>query len=1153
MELSKGFLFHNRYLLVSLLGTGASAQVWKAKDTKANNLVVALKIFAENTGMNSYGLQEFEKQFTTVFNMKHSNLLPPTGYDIFQGRPYLVMQYCENGSCTSMAGRMEEEDILKFLHDVSAGLEYLHDHNIIHQDIKPDNIMLDDNCNFMVTDFGISVSANGSLYDSNGMSGGTRAYMGPERFEGITLPASDMWSLGASAIELLTNNPPYGEHGGLLQTQGEPLPELSVKLQPEIKSMILSCLTKDPNHRIKANEIRQKIELYWETGSWKKTSQKKTIAIVATVAASILMCLGIFLWDYNRTKTYYYKDYVEIWGVPEGVGRVGFWEAKHMHRLYRFEFSQGKVRRVSHVNSLGKIIPDTESERNERPIDQDIYYTSEGKVSRIKVRDNNGKVLLVKAFNENLTTMSFQYDDKHNTERAIAAQTVGYDRMLENDDSKKSKITRWLLEYNEKGYVTRLKFAGLDNSAMNDDNKIYGRKMVYDSKGRITEIHYIGKNDEPQPTKWGLGIKKFFYDTDDNWVKAEYYTVDGQPAYDDADGVGIYEMEYDKYGNVATTYHKDGNGQLMLPKKTGVAGSITEYDDKGFIVKQTCLGIDKTPIFVASSGFAGYTAKCDDNGFVIEQEFFDTDGNVCETTLGYSKLVMVKDELGNELESWRYNINGELCLGPDGIAGTTYKYDSLGNIVEIVYYGKDKKPTFNEHGDAGIRLKYDDRNLRIEWMSLDENLNPTFNNNHICLIRYEYDKRGNMTKMAFYDADGTKLVQSNENVAGWNIKYDDLGNEIERSFFDSNNSLCEVVGGYAKMATTFDQNGHIKSQRYYNENGNLTTVNGITGTDYVCDERGNVVIEKPISTNGNLAAGRTEVHYKFDKLDNCIEESYFNNGNAVDCYNGYHKVTHIFNSRNQIMETRYYDKNSQLTLTTNEGIAILKNEYDNKGNRIKSFYYGIDETPIVSKEGWASSTYEYDALGNTIKQCFFGIDGNPTDPKVMVPVGICEYDKHNNMVYLAAQDGNGNFIKNPNTGWAISRMEYDNRSRLVSQAYYDEYDKPVKINNGCHKTIYKYDANGNKTEEAYYGTDGKPTLVNGVHIEKYMYDDNGNLTLYALYDRSGKPTNCDAGFHKIVITYDNGTPVSRKFYTATSSFLASQSYDKVRGEWNIRK
>jgi len=121
---------------------------------------------------------------------------------------------------------------------------------------------------------------------------------------------------------------------------------------------------------------------------------------------------------------------------------------------------------------------------------------------------------------------------------------------------------------------------------------------------------------------------------------------------------------------------------------------------------------------------------------------------------------------------------------------------------------------------------------------------------------------------------------------------------------------------------------------------------------------------------------------------------------------------------------------------------------------------------------------------------------------------------------------------------------------MLSQAYYDEHDKPMKGNNGCHKVTYKYDGNGNKIEEAYFGTDGKATLVNGVHLEKYTYDEKGNMTLYALYDQSGKPKNCEAGFQKIIIAYDNGTPSSRKYYTASGSLLATQSYNKTKGEWN---
>ncbi len=1149
MELKKGILFHNRYALVSHIGSGASAQVWEARDTKANNLIVALKIYTETSGMSSYGLQHFETQFTTVYNMKHSNLLPPTGYDVCDGCPYLVMQYCENGSCTGMATRMDEEDIIKFLHDVSAGLEYLHDHNIIHQDIKPDNIMLDDNCNFMVTDFGISVAADTDLYDSAGMSGGTRAYMGPERFEGTTVTASDMWSLGASIVELIIGNPPYGDHGGLLQTQGEPLPELPDNLQPEVRSMILSCLERDPNKRITASEMRRKIELYWETGAWQVPSQRKTVAIVATAIAAVLMCVGIFLWDYNRTKVYYYKDYTEQWGVPQGIGRVFSWQAYHMNRVYRFEYTHGKLHRVSHVNSRDIVIVDNESERAERPWDQELFYTSDGKLSRVKVRDNNGKVLYVKSYNENLSRMTFQYDDKHNTERAIASNTVAYGRMLEDNSAKHGKITRWLLEYDKNGYVKRVKFAAADNSPVGDDNNIYGREMTYDAKGRVVEVHYLGRNDEPMSTKWGLGIKKFFYDSDDNWVRAEYFAPDGTPALDDSDGVSVYVMEYDKNDNVVSAYYNDGDGNPMITKKQGYAGVSNVFDDRGFPVKTMILDVDRNPMFIPKEGCAGYTREFDDNGFVIRQVSIDTEGNPCNAANGVGITTTVNDNHGNVLEEWFHDLDGELCLNDAGIAGYTGKYDSVGNQIEIINYDISKIPTLSSEGYAGVRYGYEERGLLTEQVNLDTLLNPAYDYNHISIARYEYDSRGNTTRIAFFDPSGEKLVLSNENVAGWNMKYDDLGNEVERTFFNENNAPCAVKFGYARLVHTYDKNGFLQSDRYYDINGALTLVKGIAGTDYVCDERGNTVVERPVSTNGQLAPGQYEMHYKYDAFDNPVEVSYFRDGATVVNKEGYHKAAMAYNSRNQMVEICYYDKTSQLVSATSEKVAIVRYEYDSRGNRVKCSYFGVDSKPCEGREHWASSTYEHDVFGNITRQCFFDVNGKPTDPAKMVPVGICEYDKHGNMTMIGAQDGNGNYIKN-NEGWAIQRMGYDNRSQLLWRAYYGPDEKPIAISEGCHRATYKHDNRGNIVEVAYFGVDDKPCLVDGYHVEKMDYDDRGNLVQMAVYNTEGKPVDAASGFHRVVITNDNGTQVLRKYYTAQGTLFATQTYNKNTNEWS---
>ena len=512
MELYKGLLFHNRYILIAPLGCGASAEVWKARDTKANNLTVALKIFSQHSEMDSYGLQNFEREFTSVYNMKHSNLLPPTGYDISEGRPYLIMQYCENGSCSSMIGRVEEEDLIKFLHDVSAGLEYLHDHNIIHQDIKPDNILLDDNCNFMVTDFGISVNADNGIFQSNGMSGGTRAYMGPERFEGITNNASDMWSLGATAVELLTGNPPYGEHGGLLQAEGEPLPELP-NLQPEVKDMVLSCLSQDPNLRITANRIRQKIELYWETGSWIKHSPLKSWIKIITGILSILLCGCIYVWDYNRTKIYYYKDYSEYWGVPKGIGRLSRNEFSHRESSYRFEYRQHKLRRTALVNSTGKVVGHTDTEHmNSRYSDVYYYYTDHGKIDYKTIFNTSGRMLFKMDFDENLKTVTFRQNDEYGTEMNLDANTNVLYKNNTSTIGEKSHISRYLLSYDETGLLIERKYVGLQNIPACDKDRIYGQRYKYDSKGRKIEEAYIGADGTLASNNNGLAIRVYSYD-----------------------------------------------------------------------------------------------------------------------------------------------------------------------------------------------------------------------------------------------------------------------------------------------------------------------------------------------------------------------------------------------------------------------------------------------------------------------------------------------------------------------------------------------------------------------------------------------------------------------------------------------------------------
>ena len=155
------------------------------------------------------------------------------------------------------------------------------------------------------------------------------------------------------------------------------------------------------------------------------------------------------------------------------------------------------------------------------------------------------------------------------------------------------------------------------------------------------------------------------------------------------------------------------------------------------------------------------------------------------------------------------------------------------------------------------------------------------------------------------------------------------------------------------------------------------------------------------------------------------------------------------------------------------------------------------------------------------------------------------------MVYIAAQDGKGHFIINPNQGWAIAKMTYDNRSNCTSSAYYDPNEKPILCKDGYHKVVKTYNNDDKVMTETYFGKDSKPMLVNGVHKTKYDYNTSGNQTLIAFYGVDGKAKDCDGGFHKVITSYDNsGQPALRKYYVANGSQIATQSYNKQTETWN---
>jgi len=307
MELKENAKFgeQGKYRLIDPLGRGGYSVVWLAEDT-LTEINVALKIFAPGTGLDNDGIDIFKEEFKLVFNLKHSNILCPTSFGIFEGMPYLVMSYYERGSSSKLAGNIDEATIWKFLYDVAAGLTYLHDLDppVIHQDIKPDNILMDRNhgkTTFLITDFGISTKAQNTLRQSmptaNSAEAGTTAYMAPERFAMGYRPikATDIWSLGASLVELMTGNPPFAENGGHFQGKDTKISDIEGNWSDELNHWVKQCLHFNTWERPTAKKLMEVADKHIHPDPQRKTTESSIKWILALAGMLIFGFLTGFL------------------------------------------------------------------------------------------------------------------------------------------------------------------------------------------------------------------------------------------------------------------------------------------------------------------------------------------------------------------------------------------------------------------------------------------------------------------------------------------------------------------------------------------------------------------------------------------------------------------------------------------------------------------------------------------------------------------------------------------------------------------------------------------------------------------------------------------------------------------------------------------
>lgn len=255
------------YRILRSLGYGGTATVFLAQDIHLQR-DVAIKVFSPREDETQDFLRRFAREARVLAQLDHPNILPVYEYGEEGTLAFLVMPHMAGGSLRDWLrkrGAVSPTETVQLLSQLLSALQYAHERNLIHRDIKPGNMLFKADGTLMLSDFGLvkvlaGEDGNASLLnDSASITAqeltGTPDYMAPEQIQGKVVPASDIYAIGVVLYEMLTGRPLFeaDNYIGVLvkhmYQQPRPLREINPQLSPELEYVVMRALHKDPVRR----------------------------------------------------------------------------------------------------------------------------------------------------------------------------------------------------------------------------------------------------------------------------------------------------------------------------------------------------------------------------------------------------------------------------------------------------------------------------------------------------------------------------------------------------------------------------------------------------------------------------------------------------------------------------------------------------------------------------------------------------------------------------------------------------------------------------------------------------------------------------------------------------------------------------------------
>jgi len=1153
-----------------LIGSGGFGDVFAAYSSKHGRAVALKVLSAEPT---------FKEEVDAALSLAHPNIARLYDFGHTGKTSYLAYEPVAGTDLRRWLrdhGKMPPECAAALVAEVADALQYAHSRGVLHRDVKPGNLLLDETAEtprIAVSDFGLAL-ADEDWYRAGVDAVGSLRYMTPEELDGEPAgPSVDVYALGCVLYELLTGRPAFDgsdvrDIRGRIQRGDKPRPRaLNRGVPRDLEKVCWKAMAPK-----KADRYRSAAALARALRWYVRDGPRWVRALAAVAVIVVASAVGFDYLTERRVTEAYYHTFVRYWGAPVGVGPVGVKNVAHRNRTIKFRFRGFRVQHVELVDSEGHLAPDESfatyitPERQSFRVDHGLrecqweFEYDRGRVSVEHAKGREGEPVYRLSYDVDVPALEARAHftvERTGTPQARTASgaahvrikrtSQGYDSEVVYTNNNNTRVPDTRGVYGERimpderhhGLPARLVFLDANDLPMTCREGYAGRDFEYDDQNNLTRVRFLGENEQPIAHARQYFRIDFSYDVDGNVVEEAYFDREGRPAWHKNqyhkvrylyETNRIVEIAYRDEFNLPRT-NADGFALCRITYAGDRVVGLAYFDGNGVPAKHN-KGYHRLA--------ATYTASA--NGSVVMKvNAYDACGRPVGMKYGYFGPPG-RRPASSDLFEWFNLADEEQPLADCGAVAFQTEFDREGWVVRAGLTRESATPgvaTARAMSPpaplAGSGLPPPSKPASVSAHDPDHSMNQGNGSSGSGPVEmYEYTVTPGAPK------DGRSwitLAFKDENNRGHQrvMTYDDARRLVEETYTDIDGKPVGR-GTVAKVRYTYEYGNTVKVENLDVDGKAVRSPCGYSTLVLKYDDRGNAVEERYYDEKGEPCEGRGGYHLRtssYDRARRLIEDAHTDRAG--------HPVMIKVKMVGILSRARTkYDEQNRWTLfdfTDGKGriapnafmLAKVNVLYDTRGNQTESRFSGADDKPQAFQNGVARMVDVYDDHWNVVKSVYYDVYDRPTAGKDKTFSQVTrKYGPRHNLISRTRRG------YPRERGYSHSVDNYDANGRIVQTAYFGDDEKLRRCEEGFALVKVKHDICGNVVEEAYYDETG---ILPALHRKGYA----GTLATYDGFDNQTEISYLDAQGN-LTVTADRYARVTKQF-DMKKRLIASAYFD----------